>query len=153
MTELSQEDNGVLRISVEDSSTFNATSNYGKINRLVQDEVVNWVYLCFIKYWIFLSSGMLLLMSCQNDVVAYRIGYMILFLYFITTFQVSVLNLINQIFNKKKLKFKQSYWTRSGGFHFIFFTQWSFFIRCWCCSWFTYFNLKKCKTMCRTIST
>ena len=90
MTELNQEDNGVLRISVEDSSTFNATSNYGKINRLVQDEVVNWVYLCFIKYWIFLSSGMLLLMSCQNDVVAYRIGYMILFLYFITTFQVGV---------------------------------------------------------------
>ena len=109
MTELNQEDNGVLRISVEDSSTFNATSNYGKINRLVQDEVVNWVYLCFIKYWIFLSSGMLLLMSCQNDVVAYRIGYMILFLYFITTFQVGVFwfSPIICIYNKNKFNFEQ----------------------------------------------
>lgn len=56
---------------------------------MIKDLIINWIQLCFVKYWILLSSGMLLLMSCQNDVVAYRIGYMILFLYFITTFQVA----------------------------------------------------------------
>lgn len=53
-----------------------------------QTEVVEWIQSIFAKYWIILSSLMLLLMSCQNEVVAYRIGYMCLFLYFITTFQV-----------------------------------------------------------------
>jgi hypothetical protein len=51
--------------------------------------VVTWIHSLFVKYWILLSSGTLLLMSCQNDVVAYRIGYMALFLCFITTFQVN----------------------------------------------------------------
>lgn len=46
-----------------------------------------WIYGLCIKYWIFVSTGMLLLMSCQNEVVAYRIVYMVLFLYFITVFQ------------------------------------------------------------------
>lgn len=46
-----------------------------------------WLHSFLIKYWIFLSSGTLLLMSSQNDVVAYRIVYMALFLYLITTFQ------------------------------------------------------------------
>ncbi len=54
----------------------------------IQSTVSSWFHMFLIKYWIFLSSLTLLLMSCQNDVVAYRIGYMVLFLYFITTFQV-----------------------------------------------------------------
>ena len=49
-----------------------------------------WIYGLCIKYWIFVSTGMLLLMSCQNEVVAYRIVYMVLFLYFITVFQVNI---------------------------------------------------------------
>lgn len=55
----------------------------------IQNKIIDWIYLFLVKYWIFLSSGTLLLMSCQNEVVAYRIGYMLLFLYFITTFQVN----------------------------------------------------------------
>ena len=63
---------------------FGSTSS----NR-INSKIINWIYLCLVKYWIYLSSGMLLLMSCQSPVVAYRIGYMILFLYFVTTFQVT----------------------------------------------------------------
>ncbi len=55
----------------------------------IKKNVINWIQMFFIKFWIILSSGMLLLMSCQNPVVVYRIGYMILFLYFIFVFQIS----------------------------------------------------------------
>ena len=55
---------------------------------LIKTKVITWIQLLFVKYWIFLSSVMLLFMSCANPVVGYRIGYMILFLYFIISFQV-----------------------------------------------------------------
>ncbi len=55
----------------------------------IKKNVINWIQMFFIKSWILLSSGMLLLMSCQNPVVVYRIGYMLLFLYFIAVFQIS----------------------------------------------------------------
>lgn len=72
-------------IPIFGSDNFSSNvSNPAQIN----SKIISWVYLCLVKYWIFLSSGMLLLMSCQSPVVAFRIGYMILFLYFITTFQV-----------------------------------------------------------------
>lgn len=53
-----------------------------------QSQITDMFYSILVKYWIFLSSATLLFMSCQNEVVAYRIGYMALFLYFITAFQV-----------------------------------------------------------------
>ena len=37
-----------------------------------KSNIAVWVHGFLIKYWIFLSSGTLLLMSCQNQVVAYR---------------------------------------------------------------------------------
>ena len=55
----------------------------------IQTKIVDLIHSILIKYWINLSSSMLLLISCQNDVVAYRIGYMCLFVYLITAFQVS----------------------------------------------------------------
>lgn len=60
------------------------------INADMQSQISGLFYSILVKYWIFLSSATLLLMSCQNEVVAYRIGYMCLFLYFITTFQVEL---------------------------------------------------------------
>ncbi len=63
----------------------------------IQTKIVDFFYLLLVKYWIFLSSGTLLLMSCQNEVVAYRIGYMLMFLYFISTFQVKYLYLKEKI--------------------------------------------------------
>ncbi len=69
------------------TSAGTSTSSLDNRNEM-QDKIFGWIYLCLVKYWIFLSSGTLLLMSCQNEVVAYRIGYMVLFIYFISTFQV-----------------------------------------------------------------
>lgn len=82
-----------------------------------------WLYKILIKYWIFISTGMLLLMSCQNEVVAYRIVYMILFLYFISTFQVSK---IKHLPNKTKIynimfKFFLRLCTSSGDFLCTYF--------------------------------
>lgn len=59
------------------------------LNAEMQSQISGMLYTIFVKYWIFLSSATLLFMSCQNEVVAYRIGYMTLFLYFITAFQVT----------------------------------------------------------------
>lgn len=66
----------------------------------MQTTFLNMFHSMLVKYWIFLSSGMLLLMSCQNQVVAYRIVYMILFLYFITAFQ-----LVNTFWRKSLFVF------------------------------------------------
>jgi hypothetical protein len=65
--------------------------SYSLVSNTRQAHIVHWIYGFLVKYWIFLSSGMLLLMSCQNSVVAYRIVYMVLLIYFITTFQVNFL--------------------------------------------------------------
>lgn len=66
----------------------------------IKKHVINWIQTIFIKYWILLSSIMLLLMSCVSPVVVYRIIYMMLFLYFIITFQVHLLStLILQSFH------------------------------------------------------
>jgi hypothetical protein len=80
--------NNIATTSTETSSISFENRNY------IQAKIIDWIYLFLVKYWIFLSSGTLLLMSCQNEVVAYRIGYMVLFLYFITTFQVKRLYFI-----------------------------------------------------------
>ncbi|CAF0784140.1 unnamed protein product [Brachionus calyciflorus] len=86
----------VLRIPAEEPIILDTStqSNYPNVSNNIlfldqksQAEILEWLQSIFAKYWIFLSSLMLLLMSCQNEVVAYRIGYMGLFLYFITTFQ------------------------------------------------------------------
>lgn len=60
----------------------------------IKKHVINWIQTIFIKYWILLSSIMLLLMSCVSPVVVYRIIYMMLFLYFIITFQVHLLSIL-----------------------------------------------------------
>lgn len=83
LTESTNVDNALIDDTLNNNMFASTISNSTKIN----SKIVDWLYLCLVKYWIFLSSGMLLLMSCQNPVVAYRIGYMFLFLYFITTFQ------------------------------------------------------------------
>jgi piezo-type mechanosensitive ion channel component 1/2 len=75
-------------LNIEDQSSYTADSTSTLVKNSLQAQIINWIYSCLVKYWIYLSSGMLLLMSCQNQVVAYRIGYMILFLAFITSFQV-----------------------------------------------------------------
>ena len=69
-------------------SSAQSSSANTLVQKNMQTKIITWFYSFLTKYWIFLSSITLLLMSCQNQVVAYRIGYMILFLYFITTFQV-----------------------------------------------------------------
>ena len=74
----------ILHIPIYDTDT----NQLPFLDQNFQTELFGWIQSIFAKYWIFLSSLMLLLMSCQNEVVAYRIGYMGLFLYFITTFQV-----------------------------------------------------------------
>ncbi|CAF1485235.1 unnamed protein product [Rotaria sordida] len=48
-----------------------------------------WLINLLIKYWIFVSCGMLLLVSIQNTVVIYRIIYMVFYLLFILSFQIS----------------------------------------------------------------
>lgn len=50
-----------------------------------------WLINLFTKYWIFLSCGMLLLVSIQNTVVIYRIIYMAFYLFFILSFQVCLI--------------------------------------------------------------
>ena len=47
-----------------------------------------WEFLA--KYWIFVCSAMMLIISVQ-EVVIYRIIYLFLFLYFVLAFQVSTL--------------------------------------------------------------
>ena len=79
---------GDLARSLAISNRSISSDNNNNAKSYLKSTVANWIYTFLIKYWIFLSSATLLLMSCQNDVVAYRIGYMALFLYFITTFQV-----------------------------------------------------------------
>ncbi|CAF0821922.1 unnamed protein product [Adineta steineri] len=48
-----------------------------------------WLINFLTKYWIFVSCGMLLLVSIQNTVVIYRIIYMAFYLFFILAFQIS----------------------------------------------------------------
>ncbi|CAF1213486.1 unnamed protein product [Rotaria magnacalcarata] len=48
-----------------------------------------WLINILTKYWIFVSCGMLLLVSIQNTVVIYRIIYMAFYLFFILSFQIS----------------------------------------------------------------
>ncbi|CAF1085642.1 unnamed protein product [Adineta ricciae] len=48
-----------------------------------------WIVNILTKYWIFVSCGMLLLVSIQNTVVIYRIIYMAFYLFFILSFQLS----------------------------------------------------------------
>ncbi|CAF1201689.1 unnamed protein product [Rotaria sp. Silwood1] len=48
-----------------------------------------WLIDLLTKYWIFVSCGMLLLVSIQNTVVIYRIIYMVFYLFFILSFQIS----------------------------------------------------------------
>ncbi len=69
-----------------DAQSINARSV--SVKTTLQTQTIDWIYAKLVKYWIFLSTLTLLFMSCQNEVVAYRIVYMILFLYFITTFQI-----------------------------------------------------------------
>ena len=49
-----------------------------------------WLVNFLTKYWIFVSCGMLLLVSIQNTVVMYRIIYMVFYLFFILSFQVRI---------------------------------------------------------------
>ena len=64
-------------------------------------------------------------MSCQNEVVAYRIVYMVLFLYFITVFQVNIIliKIISPFYllmNVYFFKFSYRFWRASiYVFHFI----------------------------------
>ncbi|CAF1290006.1 unnamed protein product [Adineta steineri] len=48
-----------------------------------------WLINFLTKYWIFVSCGMLLLVSIQNTVVIYRIIYMAFYLFFILSYQIS----------------------------------------------------------------
>ncbi|CAM4812248.1 unnamed protein product [Rotaria magnacalcarata] len=48
-----------------------------------------WLINLLTKYWIFVSCGMLLLVSIQTTVVLYRIIYMAFYLFFILSFQIS----------------------------------------------------------------
>ena len=50
----------------------------------------NYLWNLLSKYWIFVCTGMMLLISIQ-EVVVYRIVYLILFLLFMLTFQVNLL--------------------------------------------------------------
>jgi hypothetical protein len=77
------------------------------VQKSIQNKIITWLHSFLVKYWIFLSSITLLLMSCQQPVVAYRIGYMILFLYFISTFQVCTINVF--IYLKNDLKKKKTF--------------------------------------------
>lgn len=49
--------------------------------------VGRWMWHMFCKYWIFVCTGMFLLIALQEAVI-YRIIYMVLFLYFVITFQI-----------------------------------------------------------------
>jgi hypothetical protein len=48
------------RNEMESLNTFNreedGVNQSTKKNLPIQDKIANWIYLCFIKYWIFLSS-------------------------------------------------------------------------------------------------
>ncbi|CAF1149255.1 unnamed protein product, partial [Didymodactylos carnosus] len=68
---------GQIRLSSE-SSTRSYPRRLGR-----------WIVNIMTKYWIFISCGMLLLMSIQQTVVAYRIIYMMFYLFFILSFQIS----------------------------------------------------------------
>ena len=103
MMQLSQQEPGVSSIggiggigggdtSTSSGATFEAlaspsASPVAKMS--LQTRMIAWIYAFLVKYWIFLTSGTLLLMSCQQPVVAFRIGYWMLFLYFITCFQLA----------------------------------------------------------------
>ncbi|CAF4322153.1 unnamed protein product [Rotaria sp. Silwood2] len=75
----------VLRLGsmVHDRARRNSTPNDSYSRQLGQ-----WLINLLIKYWIFVSCGMLLLVSIQNTVVIYRIIYMVFYLLFILSFQV-----------------------------------------------------------------
>ena len=55
---------------------------------LCVDNLGKWITNFLTKYWIFVSCGMLLLVSIQGTVVVYRIIYMAFYLFFILSFQV-----------------------------------------------------------------
>ncbi|CAF4212188.1 unnamed protein product, partial [Rotaria sp. Silwood2] len=76
----------VLRLGsmVHDRARRNSTPNDSYSRQLGQ-----WLINLLIKYWIFVSCGMLLLVSIQNTVVIYRIIYMVFYLLFILSFQIS----------------------------------------------------------------
>ncbi len=83
--------------------------------------VGEWISNLLTKYWIFLSCGMLLLFSIQNNVVIYRIIYMAFYLFFILSFQVGKV-----LFKKKNngtkerfyLKISFGFWRRTAAtFH------------------------------------
>lgn len=83
LSSMSNEESG-LRADLD--STLDLAT---KKRNMIKKNVINWIQILFIKTWILLSSGMLLVMSLQDPVVVIRIGYMIFFLYFISAFQVN----------------------------------------------------------------
>ncbi|CAF2332716.1 unnamed protein product [Rotaria sp. Silwood2] len=61
--------------------SISANSYAGRLGR--------WFISFLTKYWIFVSCGMILLVSIRGTVVIYRIIYMIFYLFFILSFQIS----------------------------------------------------------------
>lgn len=140
--------------STTPSSSANTLTKHSPPNAMIA-----WLLSFLIKYWIFLSSITLLLMSCQQPVVAYRIGYMILFLYFIATFQVKGkiphwLQFSNVILCFiSALIWSNSWPTRFGEFPCTRFT-WSWSFTRWSFSFSsTCFNSTKCPSMLNALYT
>ncbi|CAF2706676.1 unnamed protein product [Rotaria sp. Silwood2] len=64
--------------------SISANSYAGRLGR--------WFISFLTKYWIFVSCGMILLVSIRGTVVIYRIIYMIFYLFFILSFQFELVN-------------------------------------------------------------
>jgi hypothetical protein len=76
--------------------------------------VGRWIVNLLTKYWIFVTCGMLLLVSIQNTVVIYRIIYMAFYLFFILSFQVRRFFFDKDIKSKFSLKISFGFWRRTA---------------------------------------
>ncbi|CAF1290556.1 unnamed protein product, partial [Rotaria sordida] len=82
-----------LRQYINEKRLANTEVNEARRNSTTNDSyprrLGRWLINLLTKYWIFVSCGMLLLVSIQNTVVIYRIIYMVFYLFFILSFQIS----------------------------------------------------------------
>ena len=103
-----------------------------EIERFSVRPALTWFFLTgrkfLVKYWIWMVALMLMIMSVLGEkVVVFRICYMALFLTFILTFQVSLLNLLCRKLYKVFAFETDSYPTDFGDDFYFHSSSWSWF--------------------------
>ncbi|CAF3646268.1 unnamed protein product [Rotaria sordida] len=82
-----------LRQYINERRSLNAPSTEGHRLSISADSyggrLGQWFINFLTKYWIFVSCGMILIVSIRGTVVIYRIIYMVFYLFFILSFQIS----------------------------------------------------------------